>query len=460
MDSNKSSSSNKKMELHHQNQLLHHHHQNNQISFGMMHPSSSSVIPGSFNISNDSSTYDLGELDQALFLYLDGQDHSAHDLKQNYGMRPPTLNIFPSQPMHVEPSPTTSKPNSTGLVSPSTSASKRSSEPSMELSNPKTNAASGKAVKREGNRKGPTSSSEQEGPKTPDPKTLRRLAQNREAARKSRLRKKAYVQQLESSRVRLSQLEQEIQRARTQGFLIGNASLGDQGGVPAPMSNISHETAMFDMEYARWLEEHHRLTVELRNAVHEHLPENELRLFVDNCLAHYDQVINLKSMIAKSDVFHLVSGMWKTPAERCFMWMGGFRPSEVIKIIMSQVEPLSEQQLMTICGVQQSTQEAEEGLSQGLDTLTASLSETIASDSLTLPPNINTYMPQMALAINKLSTLEGFIRQADNLRHQTLHRLHQILTTRQAARCFLAIAEYFHRLRALSSLWVARPRPE
>ncbi|KAF5197220.1 hypothetical protein FRX31_013193, partial [Thalictrum thalictroides] len=41
----------------------------------------------------------------------------------------PTLNIFPSQPMDVEPSP-----------------------------------------KREGNHKGPTSSSEHEGPKTPDPK--------------------------------------------------------------------------------------------------------------------------------------------------------------------------------------------------------------------------------------------------------------------------------------------------
>ena len=41
-----------------------------------------------------------------------------------------------------------------------------------------------------------------------------------------------------------------------------------------------------------------------------------------------------------------------------------------------------------------------------------------------------------------------------------IHRLHQILTTRQAARCFLAIAEYFHRLRALSSLWLARPRQE
>ncbi|CAJ1909593.1 unnamed protein product [Sphenostylis stenocarpa] len=108
-------------------------------------------------------------------------------------MRPPTLNIFPSKPMHVEPSSSKSKVN-VELVSPQTSGSKRPSEPSMELANPRNEAASApqppKAVKRETNRKGPTSSSEQEGPKTPDPKTLRRLAQNREAARKSRLRKK------------------------------------------------------------------------------------------------------------------------------------------------------------------------------------------------------------------------------------------------------------------------------
>ncbi|KAG5555580.1 hypothetical protein RHGRI_006281 [Rhododendron griersonianum] len=275
-------------------------------------------------------------------------------------MRPPTLNIFPSQPMHIEP--LTTK-GSVGLVSssPASSGSKRPSEPSMESTNPKNNVATGpdqapaKAIK-----------------------TLRRLAQNREAARKSRLRKKAYVQQLETSRVKLTQLEQELQRARSQGVFYGGggALMGADQTIPV-MNNIS---SVFDMEYQRWLEEHHRLMCELRAAVQEHIPENELRLYVDNCLAHFDEIMNLKSMVAKSDVFHLVSGMWKSPAERCFMWMGGFRPSELIK--------------------------------------------------------------------------------ADNLRHQTIHRLHQILTTRQAARCLLAIAEYFHRLRALSSLWLARPRQD
>ncbi|KAK7259484.1 hypothetical protein RIF29_25092 [Crotalaria pallida] len=463
---------------HHHQQQYHHHHfnhiQDNQISFGMMQSSSSSSIPGNYIRSKDSGAYDLGELDQALFLYLDGQaadPSSVHqDQRQNSsssGMRPPTLNIFPSQPMHAAAVPSSSNSKAgMDLVSPQTNGSKRPSEPSMELANPRNDAVSApeppKAVKRESNRKGPTSSSEHEGPKTPDPKTLRRLAQNREAARKSRLRKKAYVQQLETSRIRLNQLEQELQRARAQGMFLGGGTLmgGDQQGLPVAMNSTSSEAAMFDVEYARWQEEHHRLVCELRAAVQEHLPENELRMYVDSCLAHYDQVMNLKSLVAKADVFHLVSGMWKTPAERCFMWIGGFRPSELIKIILSQIEPLSEQQILGICGLQQSTQEAEDALSQGLDALNQSLSETITSDSLSCPPNMANYMGQMAVAMNKLSTLEGFVRQADNLRHQTIHRLHQILTTRQAARCLLAIAEYFHRLRALSSLWLARPRQD
>ncbi|KAJ4978604.1 hypothetical protein NE237_009384 [Protea cynaroides] len=432
-----------------------------QISYGMMQSSSSNFI------SKDPGAYDLGELDQALFLYLEGQEQqhsSSQEQRQSSGIRPPTLNIFPSQPMHVEPS---TKGSSVVSASPTSSGSKRSSEPSMELANQRTGhvpSASEPAttVKREGNRKGPTSI-EHEGPKTPDPKTLRRLAQNREAARKSRLRKKAYVQQLETSRIKLTQLEQELQRARSQGMFFGGggggAVLGDQG-LPVGVSNISSDAAVFDMEYARWQEEHHRLMCELRAAMQELLPENELRLYVDNCLAHYDEMMNLKSMVIKSDVFHIVSGMWKTPAERCFLWMGGFRPSELIKILLNHIEPLTEQQILAIYGLQQSTQEAEEALTQGLEALHQSLSETIASDALGCPSNMANYMGQMAIAMNKLSTLEGFVRQADNLRQQTLHRIHQILTARQAARCYVAIAEYFHRLRALSSLWLSRPRQD
>lgn len=66
---------------------------------------------------------------------------------------------------------------------------------------------------------------------------------------------------------------------------------------------------------------------------------------------------------------------------------------------------------MAICSLQQSTSEAEDALTQGLEALNQSLSDTIASDSLSMPPNMANYMGQMALAMNKLSTLEGFVRQ-------------------------------------------------
>ncbi|KAH1194572.1 TGACG-sequence-specific DNA-binding protein TGA-2.1 [Glycine max] len=287
-----------------------------------------------------------------------------------------------------------------------------------------------------------------------DQKTLRRLAQNREAARKSRLRKKAYVQQLESSRLKLTQLEQELQRARQQGIFI--SSTGDQA------QSMSGNGAMaFDVEYARWLEEHNRQTNELRAAINSHAGDIELRTIVDNFMTQFDDIFRLKGIAAKADVFHILSGMWKTPAERCFMWIGGFRSSELLKLLESQLEPLTEQQLMGIYNLQQSSQQAEDALSQGMDALQQSLSETLANGSPSTSGssgNVASYMGQMAMAMGKLGTLDGFLRQADNLRQQTLQQMLRILTTRQSARALLAISDYFSRLRALSSLWLARPR--
>ncbi|KAG8078238.1 hypothetical protein GUJ93_ZPchr0007g3491 [Zizania palustris] len=258
-----------------------------------------------------------------------------------------------------------------------------------------------------------------------DHKSLRRLAQNREAARKSRLRKKAYIQNLENSRLKLTQLEQELQQARQQGIFI--SASGDQS------HSVSGNGALaFDMEYARWLEEHNKHINELRAGVNAH-----------------------------SDVFHVLSGMWKTPAERCFMWLGGFRSSELLKLLAGQLEPLTEQQLAGVANLQQSSQQAEDALSQGMEALQQSLAETLASGSLGpagSSGNVANYMGQMAMAMGKLGTLENFLRQADNLRLQTLQQMQRILTTRQSARALLAISDYFSRLRALSSLWLARPR--
>ncbi|KAH7839373.1 hypothetical protein Vadar_003335 [Vaccinium darrowii] len=285
--------------------------------------------------------------------------------------------------------------------------------------------------------------------------TLRRLAQNREAARKSRLRKKAYVQQLEHSRLKLTQLEQELQRARQQGLFIATGVSGDQS-----LSIGSNGALAFDIDYARWLDEHQRLINDLRSAVNSHMADNDLRLLVEGVMSHYDEIFRLKGVGAKSDVFHMLSGMWKTPAERCFMWLGGFRSSELLKILGNHLEPLTDHQLMGICNLQQSSQQAEDALSQGMEALQQSLVETLSSNCLgpSGSGNVADYMGQMAIAMGKIATLENFLHQADLLRQQTLQQMHRILTTRQAARALLVINDYMSRLRALSSLWLARPK--
>ncbi|XP_052482149.1 transcription factor PERIANTHIA isoform X4 [Gossypium raimondii] len=297
--------------------------------------------------------------------------------------------------------------------------------------------------------------------KTGDQKTLRRLAQNREAARKSRLRKKvtclllAYVQQLESSQLRLTQLEQELQKARQQGFFIASGLSGGHG-----LSVSGNAALAFDMDYAHWLNEHQRLINDLRSGLNSHLGDSELRILVESVMAHYDEVFKLKSIGVKADAFHMLSGMWKTPAERCFMWLGGFRSSELLKILGNHLEPLTDQQLMGICNLQQSSQQAEDALSQGMEALQQALVDTLPSACLgpTACGNVADYMSQMAIAMSKLATLENFLHQADLLRHQTLQQMHRILTTRQAARALLVFSDYNSRLRALSSLWLARPR--
>lgn len=410
------------------------------------------------------------DFDQALFLYLNSQDHTP-------AIQPQTLNIFPSEPMHVvDPAPKGSMGPSTSSTAPNAGASKRPAPPPPSTVSPaagpkdagKTPAT---AVKREAGSSGgaavgsgtPSTSGQQEAsPRTPDAKTLRRLAQNREAARKSRLRKKAYIQNLETSRIRLSQLEQEFHRSTTQGVVFGGGA-GVHGGLTA-------EAAWFDMEHARWQDEHGKMMRHLRAALEAELAaapaaaaDAQLRQLVDAAVAHHGVLAELKAAVARADAFHLVSGAWVSAAERCFLWIGGFRPSEIIKVALRHAESLTEQQAMGVCGVQQWARDAEAALDHELHEMHRSVSEAISSDTAALLcpySDVPGYMATMSIAIGKLASLEAFVRQADALRMQTLHRLPQLLTARQSARCFLAIADYSHRLRALSELWHTRLRQE
>lgn len=80
---------------------------------------------------------------------------------------------------------------------------------------------------------------------------------------------------------------------------------------------------------------------------------------------------------------------------------------------MSHLEPLTDQQLMGFCNLQQSSQQAEDALSQGMEALQQSLVETLSSTCMgpAGSGNVADYMGQMAIAMSKLATLESFVHQ-------------------------------------------------
>ncbi|KAK9949708.1 hypothetical protein M0R45_005225 [Rubus argutus] len=123
---------------------------------------------------------------------------------------------------------------------------------------------------------GPCSKYDQEATKPTD-KMQRRLAQNREAARKSRMRKKAYVQQLEQ--------------------WIGCNPLGFS-------CTVNSGVAAFEMEYGHWVEEQNRQISELRTALQAHISDIELRFLVDGGMSHYFELFSIEITAAKADVFY------------------------------------------------------------------------------------------------------------------------------------------------------------
>jgi transcription factor TGA len=126
--------------------------------------------------------------------------------------------------------------------------------------------------------------------------------------------------------------------------------------------------------------------------------------------------------------------------------------------MIPQIETLKEEQRLRICNLEESSRQAEDAISQGMEVLQQSLTDTVAASLLGSSPNVADYMGQMAMALGKLGTLESFVQQADNLRQQAFHQIIAILTTHQSAQAILAVGDYCTRLRALSSIWCARPQ--
>ncbi|KAK9678653.1 hypothetical protein RND81_11G225500 [Saponaria officinalis] len=169
------------------------------------------------------------------------------------------------------------------------------------------------------------------------------------------------------------QMEQELERLRQQGVYTS-------GGIDHPSYSgaVNSGIVAFEIEYGHWVEEQNKQVCELRNALNTYITDVGLRILVDTGMNHYFDLFQLKATAAKADVFYLMNGMWKTSAERFFLWIGGFRPSELLKVLGPQLDPLTDQQIMDVYNLKQSCEQAEETLTQGMEKLQQILAESVA----------------------------------------------------------------------------------
>ncbi|KAL0699841.1 hypothetical protein Bca4012_055963 [Brassica carinata] len=154
----------------------------------------------------------------------------------------------------------------------------------------------------------------------------------------------------------------------------------------------------------------------IQTALQDLISDTELQLLVDSCLNHYTNLFRIKADAARADACYLV--------------------------VLSYLLPLTEQQLLDVGNLKQSSQQAQDSLSQGIDKLKKVSAERIAFD-ITFVSSTN-HEARMAATMENLQAVECNVNQADDLRHEVLQQMNKILTIREATWGLLALEEYHH----------------
>lgn len=80
-------------------------------------------------------------------------------------------------------------------------------------------------------------------------------------------------------------------------------------------------------------------------------------------------------------------------------------------MLIAQLDPLTEPQLIGMCNLRRSSEQTEEALVQGLQQLQQSLADAVGASPLSDGANVANYTALMSLALHRLDTLESFYRQ-------------------------------------------------
>ncbi|KOM52380.1 hypothetical protein LR48_Vigan09g103900 [Vigna angularis] len=195
---------------------------------------------------------------------------------------------------------------------------------------------------------------------------------------------------------------------------------------PTEVKNSAGNTT-FATNYGRWLEKHKKLICEIRSALKDEVVDDKLVFLIDIAMKHYLEFSEMETSAANFDVSNVA---WCTTADQSLWWIGGFRPSQLLQVIVPQLQhSCSQQQLSDICNFVQSCEQVEYALARGMEKLHQILH------------NIATTEGDRGLKLTCAPQHMRFLKQANDVREEFLHRLRGLLTNSQYAEFLLGLWE-------------------
>ncbi|KAL6297223.1 hypothetical protein ACE6H2_005365 [Prunus campanulata] len=196
-----------------------------------------------------------------------------------------------------------------------------------------------------------------------------------------------------------------------------------------------------------WLERQQTFLDQLLRLVDLPSSENKAhqqRHLIEQVLCHYQQYFAEKALTAEEDVFVLFSPPWLSSFERTMLWLAGFKPSLVLRMVDSSVEDLTAEQAREMEAVKGETRRAERELSETM----ARIQESVAAPLiLALARRVGRLMDgeisSLDLAMETLKTaMLGVFESADGLRGSTVRKVVEVLSPEQTVKVLAAVAQF------------------
>ncbi|XP_071709017.1 TGACG-sequence-specific DNA-binding protein TGA-2.1-like [Rutidosis leptorrhynchoides] len=181
--------------------------------------------------------------------------------------------------------------------------------------------------------------------------------------------------------------------------------------------DINCDPINFNKQFNDWFGEHSQRIMQLRRRLIGEFIEADILPIVDNTLSHFYTIFNIKKNASKIHVFTIIYRSWMTHAQRCTMWIGGIRPTKMLKLIKNHIELFGSQSIaMESLSTNISNQQNK--LTSKFTKLEATISNTLIGQDFVNKGDeaaMTNYLTSMSSLVGKLTIMHDFMSEADAL---------------------------------------------